>query len=264
MSANKKNTNNGTTSTDYRLYRSQTAVLTEIVKLTTRNYRFHLIANAPANKILGAVTKIDEKHHVLVSADHQCVRGRSGLPRARLILAPRPEGGVWPYALIGDTKLKGEAVRRFDNVPTRWPAYRRHLGRWVDTYELVVAPSTGRLTWRLVDQVFEELLQAVVTAAREGRWDEVVKTLKLATLYPMFGGVRVQVQRVYDAAHKFWGDRQYRNSGGKWGSPPWNQFEIPKPLGLGNELRVRDDEWPARPVTLGDWVNTGRDIPDTN
>ena len=82
---------------DYRLYRSQTAVMAAIRQAVTAGYRYYLVATTPEEKVLVAVEKISKRHYALISPEAQRVRREAGLPTARLFLGPEPRGG--PLAL---------------------------------------------------------------------------------------------------------------------------------------------------------------------
>ncbi len=80
---------------DYRLYRSQTAVMAAIRQAVGAGYRYYLVTTTPEEKALVAVAKINARHRVLLSPEAQRARKEAGLPAARLLLGPEPQGGLW-------------------------------------------------------------------------------------------------------------------------------------------------------------------------
>ena len=71
---------------DYRLYRSQTAVMAAIRQAVAKGYRYYLVATAPEAKALGAVAKLHERHRILLSPEARRARKEAGLPVAQLFL----------------------------------------------------------------------------------------------------------------------------------------------------------------------------------
>lgn len=112
---------------DYRLYRSQTAVMAAIRQAVTAGYRYYLVATTPEEKVLVAVEKISKRHHALISPEAQRVRREAGLPTARLFLGPEPRGGRWPYALLATKRLEGRSWPRWRGsaLCNGWPGGRR-------------------------------------------------------------------------------------------------------------------------------------------
>lgn len=239
----------------YPLLRSQAAVLAVILDYVAEGYTWHLTSSTPETKILRTVDLLHQKHRVLAGAEDQRLRRVAGVARARLVLAPEPKGGRWPYVLLGDRKLAGEGLREVTKTPVTWPAFRSDTQQWQETYELRRHPDSARWTWWLTRPAFEELMRQVVEAAEAGEWERVVNRLVLAFGLPAFRGVREQMLKLLKAAHHTWGDRQYRSAGGKWGSPPWRSLELPRAISPVRTWRYfRQDEAPGRPRTLGEWI----------
>ncbi len=224
---------------DYRLYRSQTAVMAAIRQAVANGYRYYLVATTPEEKVLGAVAKINERHKVLLSPEARRVLREAGLPVARLFLGPEPRGGVWPYVLVATKKLEGEHMESAEGKrPLAWVAWRKEA--WLPTYELRrdrgTEPKkdkdeddkdegTGPWTWFLVEAFYRELLEEALHYALKGDWPKLVGHLKTLGNLPMFGGVFRQVQDIRKRVQKLWGDQHLRSPGGQWKAPrgrrPW-------------------------------------------
>ena len=65
---------------DYRLYRSQTAVMAAIRQAVANGYRYYLVATTPEEKALGAVAKLHERYKVLLSPEARRARKEAGMP----------------------------------------------------------------------------------------------------------------------------------------------------------------------------------------
>lgn len=239
---------------NYQLYINQTTVLSAILQFVTKSYPHHLVTSSPESKILRAVYQIDYKHKVLATPENQRLRTLAGQPRARLVLAPEPMGGVWPFALLADRKLSGEQMRHVDAQPIRWPAYRNDLERWVDTYELAAHKITGCWTWYLVNAVYGSLTLRVMEEASAHRWTDLSRTLLLVTSFPQFGGINSQTRRILSVAKQRWGDQLLRNSRGQWSAPPWHKFGPPRAI-TPVSIRHKVDPGSNRPSTLREWLD---------
>jgi len=240
---------------DYRLYRSQTAVMAAIRQAVGAGYRYFLVATTPEEKALVAVRKLHERHRVLLSPEAQRARKEAGLPTARLFLGPEPKGGLWPYALVATKRLEGEEMRSAEGKrPLRWVAWRKEA--WLPTYELRRDPDTGRLTWFLVEEFYRELLEEALHHARKGDWPRLVGHLKTLSHLPLFGGVFRQITDIRKRVQKAWGDTHLRSPEGRWREPPWKRAlaDWPKrPLGASVYLYVDPEVDGDRPRTLGEW-----------
>jgi hypothetical protein len=172
---------------DYRLYRSQTAVMAAIRQAVAKGYRYYLVATTPEEKVLGAVAKLHERHRVLLSPEARRARKEAGLPVASLFLGPEPRGGRWPYALLATKRLEGEEMRSAEGKrPLAWVAWRKEA--WLPTYELRKDGDTSRWTWYLTEAFYRELLEEALHHARKGDWPRLVGHLKTLGHLPMFGG----------------------------------------------------------------------------
>lgn len=245
---------------DYRLYRSQTAVMAAIRQAVVAGYRYFLVATAPEEKALAAVAKIHEKHRVLISPEAQRARKEAGLPTARLFLGPEPRGGVWPYALVATKRLERERMKSAEGkTPLQWPAWRKES--WLPTYELRRDPDTNRLTWFLTEAFHRELLEEALHHARRGDWPKLVGHLKALAHLPMFGGVFRQALEIRRRVQKLWGDTHLRSPEGQWKRPPWRKAleDWPRrPLGASVYLYVDPEVDGDRPRTLGEWMERRR------
>lgn len=162
---------------DYRLYRSQTAVMAAIRQAVTAGYRYYLVATTPEEKALVAVEKISKRHYALISPEAQRVRREAGLPTARLFLGPEPRGGRWPYALLATKRLEGEEMASVEGKrPLQWVAWRKEA--WLSTYELRRDEITGRWTWFLERAFYQELLEEALHHTARGDWPRLVGHLK--------------------------------------------------------------------------------------
>ncbi len=240
---------------DYRLYRSQTAVMAAIRQAVIAGYRYYLVATTPEEKVMAAVEKIHQKHRVLLSPEARRARREAGLPVASLFLGPEPRGGRWPYALVATKRLEGEAMRSVEGkVPLRWVAWRK--GAWLPTYELRKDGDTERWTWFLADDFYRELLEEALHHTRTGNWPKLVAHLKGLAHLPMFGGIFHQVQDIRKRVQKLWGDQHLRSPNGQWKSPPWKVALADWPkraLAASVYLYVEPAVDGPRPTTLGEW-----------
>jgi len=241
---------------DYRLYRSQRAAMTAILRHVSRDgYTWHLSTKTPTDRVLKAVRILDQKHAVLAAPWERQIRRAAGKPLAHLVLAPEPKGGAWPYVLLGTRKLKGEAMRRIDDPrrPLTWWAYREKTG-WTPFYRLVLHPTTGTYTWEVVPEVFEEYLNKVVAAAAGEDWPALARTLKSFYVLPQFRGVNEQAKRLFKTASRIWGNRYLRTPEGTSMPPPFREVSPPPTArGAGIRLYVTEEEARGgRPRTLGE------------
>ena len=258
---------------DYRLYRSQTAVMAAIRQAVAKGYRYYLVATTPEAKVLGAVAKLHERHRILLSPEARRARKEAGLPVAQLFLGPEPRGGVWPYALLATKKLEGEHMQSAEGKrPLAWVAWRNEA--WLPTYELRRGgdteprkdkdkdnEDTGPWTWFLVQDFYRELLEEALHYARTGNWPKLVGHLKTLGNLPMFGGIFHQVQDIRRRVQKLWGDQHLRSPGGQWKAPPWKKAleDWPKrPLAASVYLYVDPAVDGDRPRTLGEWWEARR------
>lgn len=239
---------------DYPLYRSQSAVLAAILRLVSRDgYRWHHVQTAPEERILVVMAKLHDRYRVLMDPQARHLRREAGLPLAQVILGPEPKGGRWPLVLLSDRDLEDEPMRRVDQTPLRWPAWRGEA--WRPTYELY-REEGGRWTWRLVEAFYRELLEEALHHAHRGDWPRLVGHLKTLGHLPMYRGIWAQLQEIRRRVQALWGDRHLRAPGGQWKAPPWRKAleEWPKtPLSpIGMRLFVEEGE--DRPRTLGEWA----------
>ncbi len=251
---------------DYRLYRSQTAVMAAIRQAVIAGYRYYLVATTPEEKVLGAVAKLHERHRILISPEARRVRKEAGLPVAQLFLGPEPRGGRWPYALLATKELQGEKMRSAEGEkPLQWVAWRKQARLptydWLPTYELRKEKDTKRWTWFLVEEFYRELLEEALHYALKGNWPRLVGHLKTMGNLPMFGGIFRQVQDIRKRVQKVWGDQHLRSPGGQWKAPPWRKAlaDWPKrPLAASVYLYVDPEVDGPRPRTLGEWWEARR------
>lgn len=244
---------------DYPLLRSQTAAMAAIRRYVADGYLHHLVTTTPTEKVLQAVRTLHEKHRVLISPEAQRVRKEAGLPTARLVLGPAPQGGRWPYALLATAKLANEQMARTPKTPLRWPAWRKE--DWRPTYVLIPDPDTGRWTWFLEREFQRELLEEALHYTTRGDWPKLVGHLKTLGNLPRFGGIVQQLEEIRKRVQQAWGDRHLRSPDGQWKQPPWRKAleDWPKrPLGANVYLYVSEEEAKAgRPRTLGEWLKRG-------
>ncbi|WP_295426762.1 hypothetical protein [Thermus sp.] len=237
------------------LPRGQTAVLALLQRWATREgYSWFLVATTPEEKVLTTVEKLDGKFLVNLPPLSRHYRRQAGLPVAHLLLGPGPQGGRWPYALLADKKLPGEAMKRLSpESPLRWLAYRE--GAWQPTYELV-PDERGGWTWRLVAEFHRALLEEALHHARRGDWPRLVGHLRTLGNLPAYRGVWGQLQDIRKRVQRLWGDTQLRSPDGQWKAPPWRAAleGWPKtPLSpVGMRLWVEAGE--GRPRSLGEWL----------
>ncbi len=240
---------------DYRLYRSQTAIMAAIRQAVVAGCRYYLVATTPEEKVMVAVEKINQKHKVLLSPEARRARKEAGLPVARLFLGPEPRGGVWPYALVATKRLEGEEMRSVEGKrPLQWVAWRKN--GWLPTYELK-RDDTGRWTWHLTEAFYRELLEEALHYARKGDWPRLVAHLKTLANLPMFGGVFQQITDIRRRVQALWGDTHLRSPNGQWKSPPWKKVLTDWPrraLAASVHLYVDPAVDGDRPRTLGEWV----------
>jgi hypothetical protein len=240
---------------DYLLYRSQTAVMAAIRQAVIAGYRYYLVATTPEEKALGAVEKINQKHHILLSPEARRARKKANLPVAQLFLGPEPRGGRWPYALLATKRLEGEEMRSAEGKrPLQWVAWRKST--WLPTYELRKDEDTNRWTWFLVEDFYRELLEEALHHTRTGNWPKLVALLKGLAHLPMFGGIFHQVQDIRRRVQKLWGDQHLRSPNGQWKAPPWKKAleDWPRrPLAASIHLYVDPAVDGDRPRTLGEW-----------
>ncbi|WP_036259571.1 hypothetical protein [Meiothermus cerbereus] len=241
---------------DYPLMRSQTAAMAAIRRYVADGYLHYLVTTTPSDKVLQAVQALQEKHRVLISPEAQRVRREAGLPTARLVLGPEPQGGRWPYALLATAKLPNERMTRAKQTPLRWLAWREQA--WRPTYVLRPDPDTARWTWFLEEAFYKELLEEALLHTSRGDWPRLVGHLKTLGNLPRFGGIHGQLEKIRKRTQQAWGDRHLRSPDGQWRQPPWRKAleDWPRrPLGANVYLYVRPEE--DRPRTLGEWLKRG-------
>ncbi len=245
---------------DYRLYRSQTAVMAAIRQAVIAGYRYYLVATTPEEKTLAAVEKIHQKHRVLLSPEARRARKEAGLPVAQLFLGPEPRGGRWPYAVVATKKLAEETMRSVEGKrPLQWVAWRK--GAWLPTYELKRDDGTNRWTWFLVEEFYRDLLEEALHHTRTGNWPKLVAHLKAMSHLPMFGGIFHQITDIRKRVQKLWGDTHLRSPNGQWKSPPWKKVLTDWPkraLAASVYLYVDPAVDGDRPRTLGEWWEARR------
>ncbi len=243
---------------DYRLYRSQTALMAAVLRHVAQSgLTWHLVATTPEAKALAAVRKLHEKFYVLLEPKAWTLRRKAGLPVARLHLGPFPRGGVWPYVLLSDRKLKGERMQNAKQKPLRWVAWRKDA--WRPTYELRF-DERGKWTWYLVEAFYRELLEEALYYAEKGDWPRLVGHMKTLGNLPAFRGVFLQLQDIKKRVMKRWGDRHLRSPAGQWKTPPWKKALEGWPARPISPVRVYlyvDPEVDGdRPRTLGAWFSS--------
>jgi hypothetical protein len=137
-------------------------------------------------------------------------------------------------------------------IPEReltWVAWR--ADRWRPTYVLK-RDDSGRLTWFLTEEFFQELLEEGLHYAHRGDWSRLVGHLKTVKNLPAFAGVWSQMEEIRKRVKKAWGDKNLRSPDGQFKSPPWKRAlegwpRTPlSPIGM----RLYPDE---PPTTLGEW-----------
>lgn len=239
---------------DYPLLRGQTALLAAALRLVSRDgYRYHHVQPTPQEKVLVALRKLHEKHHVLIPPAARALRRKAGIPTAQVLLGPLPpgpQGGEWPLLLLSDRPLRGENLADVRKKPLTWPAFRE--GEWRPTY-LLMPDERGRWTWHLTEEFYRALLEQALALAHAGNWPGLIGHLKALGGLPMFRGVWRQGREILKRVKGAWGDRHLRHPEGQWKAPPWRKAEEefpkvpPSPVGM----RLYRDEPPR---TLGEWL----------
>ncbi len=263
---------------EYRLLRSQTALLAEVLRLVSRDgYAFWQTQTTPTENILLAVKRLDEKWAILLDRRARSHRRHARLPVVHALLAPvsvqpptapRP---TWPILVLSDRPLPNERMYRVEGVdgpvegvdkkkeakkeakiatrPLTWVAWRKD--EWRATY-LLKKDKRDRLTWFLTEDFFQELLEEALLHAHRGDWPRLVGHLKTVGNLPAFAGVWSQMQEIRKMVQKAWGDKNLRYPDGQFRAPPWKRAvegwpRTPlSPVGM----RLYPDEPPR---TLGEW-----------
>lgn len=252
---------------DYRLLRSQSALLAEALRLVSRDsYTLWQLQETPTDKIILAVKRLDEKWAVLIDRHARSHRRDARLPVVHALLAPvsvqpptapRP---TWPILVLSDQPLPNERMFKVEGVDTdntdkkistkalTWVAWRKNA--WRPTY--VLQKDKHRLTWSLTTDFFQELLEEALYYAHRDDWPRLVGHLKTVGNLPAFSGVWSQMQEIRKKVQKVRGDKLLRSPDGQFRPPPWKRAleNWPKsplsPIGLP----LYPDEPPR---TLGEW-----------
>jgi len=253
---------------DYRLLRSQSALLAEVLRLVSRDrYTLWQLQETPTEKIILAVKRLDEKWAIMLDRHARSHRRNARLPVVHALLAPvsvqpptapRP---TWPILVLSDQALPNERMYRVEGVDTdntdkkistkalTWVAWRKDA--WRPTYVLK-KDKRSRFTWFLTEDFFQELLEEALHYAHRGDWPRLVGHLKTVGNLPAFSGIWSQMQEIRKKVQKVWGDKLLRSPDGQFKATPWKRplGEWPKsplsPIGM----RLYPDEPPR---TLGEW-----------
>jgi len=257
---------------EYRLLRSQSALLAETLRLVSRDgYTFWQLQETPTENIILAVKRLDEKWAILLDKRARSHRRDARLPVVHALLAPvivQPPTSphrTWPILVLSDQPLPNERMCKVktDNAsetrkakrgdvpecPLTWVAWRK--GGWRSTYVLQ-RDERGHLTWFLTEEFFRELLEEALLHAHRGDWPRLVGHLKKVGHLPAFSGVWSQIEEIRKRVHKAWGDKHLRYPDGQFRAPPWKRAleNWPKsplsPIGMP----LYPDEPPR---TLGEW-----------
>jgi len=254
---------------EYRLLRNQSALLATALRLVSRDgYAFWQLQETPTENILLAVKRLDEKWAVLLDKFARSHRRNARLPVVHALLAPvsvqppTSPHSTWPILVLSDRPLPNERMFRVEGVnadpvdktnskiPTRpltWVAWR--ADRWRPTYVLK-RDDSGRLTWFLTQEFFQELLEEALFHAHRGDWTRLVGHLKTVANLPAFPGVWSQMEEIRKRVLSVWGDKTLRYPDGQFRSPPWKKANWPKsplsPIGMP----LYPDEPPR---TLAEW-----------
>lgn len=233
---------------DIPLYNSQTAVLSAILRYAARGYTYHKTFTAPESKIRRALEVLQAKHQVFCSEEEQRIRRLANLPRARLVLAPEPQAGVWPLILLADRALAGETMKALPTRPAVWPSFRTQDEAWAETYALAARPATGRLSWALTRAAFDQLYQALELALHTGDYPAGVRLVRVYTAFPMFAGIHEQARALHGLIYRKWGDRYLRRLDGQgYVQPTWPKIPtIISPVRVRLEPRETFGQWEAR------------------
>jgi hypothetical protein len=143
----------------------------------------------------------------------------------------------------------GPVDKKIPTRPLTWVAWRKEA--WRPTYVLK-RDDSGRLTWSLTMDFFQELLEEALHYAHRGDWTRLVGHLKTVGNLPAFAGVWSQMEEIRKRVQKVWGDKTLRYPDGQFRSPPWKAAlagwpRTPlSPIGM----RLYPDEPPR---TLGEW-----------
>jgi len=245
------------------------------LRLVSRDrYAFWQLQETPTEKILLAVKRLDEKWAIMLDRRVRSHRRTARLPVVHALLAPvsvQPPTAphpTWPILVLSDQPLPNERMCKIKGVdgdpsdnadkakkakipecPLTWVAWR--ADRWRPTYVLK-RDDSGRLTWFLTADFFQELLEEALYYAHRGDWPRLVGHLKKVGALPAFSGVWSQMQEIRKRVHKAWGDKHLRSRDGQFASPPWKRAlegwpRTPlSPIGM----RLYPDEPPR---TLGEW-----------
>jgi hypothetical protein len=239
---------------DYRLYSSQTAVLSALWILVIREkHYFYKVQTIPEEetKLITGLGRLHSQHYVFLSKMEKHYRRVNGLPVAHVVLSPRPKGGVWQLALVSNRPLRGENMADARKVPLTWPAWREKKGVWEDYYILRKDPR-GVWTWHLTEEAYRELLEEALSLAHAGDWLQLAGLIRRIGELPPYKGIRTQAKEIVRRVQGVWGDRHIRYPGGQWKKPPWK--EVLKEWGrtlppLGVHLHPKE-----APRTLGEWL----------
>ena len=200
-------------------------------------YRWWKTQETPEEKVTAALAKLHQRHYVLLDPGSRSYRRKNGLPVARVVLAPAPQGGKWPMMLLATRKLKGEEMWDVNRKPPEWPAWREKTGQWEPMYCLAKDP-TGRWTWALMPEVYRLHLEEALSNAQAGHWDQVALVLKWLGRLPSFRGVHLQRKEVLKRVKQIWGDRYLRIPGPRPRSP-WEKVTEDWPTVAISPLRVK-------------------------
>lgn len=216
-------------------------------------YTWHHYQTAPTAKLISGLTKLHDKHRILLDQQARTLRRKSGFPVAYLVLTPWPEKERWPMVLLATKKLKGERMAKVKEKPLIWPGWNGV--EWVPMYILHFDPETEQWTWRLTEKRYEGYLGEALFYAHEGNWPKLNALLAHLNNLPNFRGILEQKEEILGRVQKVWGDKYLRTSKGHWREPPWRKVverwpKHPTPIAI----RVWDDP----PRTVGSYLEDTR------
>jgi hypothetical protein len=229
---------------EYRLLRNQSALLATVLRLVSRDrYAFWQLQETPTEKVILAVKRLDEKWAILLDKRARSHRRQAHLPVVHALLAPvsvQPPTAphpTWPILVLSDRPLPNERMYKIKGVdgdpsdnadkekkekiaarPLTWVAWRKEA--WRPTYVLK-RDDSGRLTWFLTADFFQELLEEALLHAHRNDWPRLVGHLKTVGNLPAFAGVWSQMEEIRKKVKKVWGDKHLRSRDGQFASPPW-------------------------------------------
>ena len=202
-------------SQDFKIHVNQTMAMQSILLSMSRGYVWHCSGEIKTEKANGLIEKFNERYGILkakLSLERRATRASrkaelNGEPHPRhsasFVIHPVVGGDRMRWVLLATGPLQGEQMQ-----DGKLASQRLQWGK----YQMSQIPKTDNSgvtwTWRLTREAQNEMEGWFVKSGRSNKQSEFEKLLLLARNYPMFAGVRKQVQRACERGLSIW-NRQH-------------------------------------------------------